>query len=185
MKHVGEQGPAFLVDMHSRFSKEIARQVDPLEDSQYLHVTQSSHNPTKITVELPCMKLAFFVNKDRQLESSNLRGQVINEPQSTGTMLGLRNQLVLRAKDPMAKSLPQSSVVLIPFGKVNFGLQNHHARVTIDRGSARHIDFYQYKVDMDLGYLASNNTSLTSHLFKIYLHAVTSHCLADLVSGSG
>ncbi|KAG8733067.1 hypothetical protein FRC10_000456, partial [Ceratobasidium sp. 414] len=183
MRQAGEKGSALLTDMHSRFFKDIARQIDPLEASQYLHVTQSSRDPAKITVELPRMKLAFFVNENMQLESSNLRGQIIDEAQSTGTMLGLCNQLVLRAKDPVAKSLPRSSVVLIPYGEVDFGLQNHHARVTINRGSARHVNFFQYKVDTDLGCLAGNNTSLTGRLFKIYLHAVTSHCLADSLTG--
>ncbi|KAG9094746.1 hypothetical protein FS749_011921 [Ceratobasidium sp. UAMH 11750] len=183
MRQIGEQGSILLADMHSRFFKDVACQIDPLEDPQYLHITQCSRDPARITVELPRMKLAFFINEDRRLESSNLSGQVIDEAQSSGTMLGLVNQLVLRPRDSTAKSFPQSNVVLIPSGKVDFRLQNHHARVTINRGSGRHVNFYQYKVDMDLGYLTSNNTSLTSRLFKIYLHAVTSHCLPDPLTG--
>ncbi|KAG9126633.1 hypothetical protein FRC07_002686 [Ceratobasidium sp. 392] len=180
-------GSTVLLDVHSPTFNDIARQIDPLESSRYLHVTRSSRSPAqdfaRVTVKLPRMKLTFFVNEHDQLESDNLGAHVIDEAQSTGTLFGLRNQLVLRAKDPIKQSLPQSRTVLIPYGDVKFGLQNHHVQVTIDRGSGRHLAFYLYKVDTDLGYLASSNTSLTSRLFKIYLHAVTSHCLPDPLTG--
>ncbi|KAG8775277.1 hypothetical protein FRC12_001580, partial [Ceratobasidium sp. 428] len=187
MEQANGNGSTLLVDIHSPAFKAIARQIDPLESSRYLHATRPTREfaqgAIRITIELPRMKLAFFVNDDMQLESSNLRGHVIDESQSTGTMFGLRNQLVLRAKDPIRQSLPQSRAVLIPYGWIEFSLSGHHSRVTINNGSERHVDFYQYKVDTDLGYLASGNTSLTSRLFKIYLHALTSHCLPDPLTG--
>ncbi|KAG9102907.1 hypothetical protein FRC06_000826 [Ceratobasidium sp. 370] len=182
MERVDENGSTLLLDVHSLSFKQIARQIEPLESSQYLRITRASTGP-KVSVELPRMRLVFFVNRDGQLESSNFRDQVIDERQSTGTMFGLYNQLVLRAKGPMAKSLHQSRAVLIPHGEVCFELQNSHAQVTINRGLERQVAFHRYKVDTDLGYLASSSTSLTSRLFKIYLHAVTSHCLADPLTG--
>ncbi|KAG8719382.1 hypothetical protein FRC09_011187 [Ceratobasidium sp. 395] len=187
MEQSNGNGSTILLDIHSPAFIAIARQISPLESSRYLHAIRSTHEfargATRITISLPRMKIAFFVNKKMQLESGNLRGHVIDENQSTGTMFGLRNQLVLRAKDPIVQSLPQSRAVLIPYGKIEFSLRDHHSRVTIDNGSEQHIGFYQYKVDTDLGYLASGNTNLTSRLFKIYLHALTSHCLPDPLTG--
>jgi hypothetical protein len=179
MQQVAEERTTQLVDIHSRTFKSIARQLAPLESSRYLHITSAALG---LSTELPRMELSFFVNRTMQLESHNLRGQVIDENQSTGTMFGLQNQLVLCAKDPITASLPQSRTVLIPHGVVSFSTRDNHARVAIDPGEGRHVVFYQYKVDSDLQYL-SGNTNLTSRLFKIYLHALTSHCLLDPLTG--
>ncbi|KAG8789659.1 hypothetical protein FRC12_013327 [Ceratobasidium sp. 428] len=187
MEQTNGNGSTILLDIHSPAFKAIARHIGPLESSRYVHATQSTRDfaqdITQINVGLPRMKLAFFVNEDMQLESSNLRGHVIDESQSTGTMFGLRNQLVLRTKDLIRQSLPQSRAVLIPYGKIECSLSGHHSRVTINNGSERHVGFYQYKIDTDLGYLANGDTNLTSRLFKIYLHALTSHCLPDPLTG--
>ncbi|KAB5592331.1 kinase-(PK-like) protein [Ceratobasidium theobromae] len=174
LKHV-ESG-SLLVDIHSSLFCSIAQQLNPLESCRYLHVTQPPN--AQIQVELPRMKLLFYINKDLRLESDNFRGQIIDHNQSVGVMFGLKNQLVLCAKDHNAGSLSQFRSVLIPYGNISFAAQGHHASVTIDLGSERHISFYRYKVDTDLNRLASD-TGLTSRLFKIYLHALTSHCLPD------
>jgi hypothetical protein len=179
MEQDTETRSTLLVDMHSPTFKSIASQLAPLESSRYLHVTSTSLG---VSIDIPRMRLSFFVNKATQLESKNLRGQVIDDNQSTGSMFGLHNQLVLCAKDPIAKSLPQSRTVLIPYGAVSFSTRDNHAHVTINPGEARYIVFYQYKVDSDLQYLAGN-TNLTSRLFKIYLHALTGHCLPDPLTG--
>ncbi|KAF8601975.1 hypothetical protein BDV93DRAFT_607791 [Ceratobasidium sp. AG-I] len=175
-----EAGLLSLADVHSSLVRSISQRLAPLETQRYLHVTYS---PTRqINVELPRMKLSFFINSDRDLESHNMRRQVVDENQSSGSMLGLRNQLLLRAKDQAAQDLPQSRTVLIPHGTVHFSTQENHASVTINVGTNREVAFHQYKVDTDLCYLAST-TSLTSRLFKIYLHALTSYCLPDPLTG--
>ncbi|KAG8739716.1 hypothetical protein FRC10_005235 [Ceratobasidium sp. 414] len=171
-----------LIDVHSPTFKSIAGQIAPLEDARYIYATLSQSAAQKVLVELPRMKLKFFVNENLQLESENFRKLVVDESQTTGTMFGLRNQLVLCAKDPVGQSLPRSRSVLIPYGTVKFATRAGQAHVTIDPGSKQNVVFYQYKVDSDLGYLAGS-VSLTSRLFKIYLHALTSHCLPDPLTG--
>ncbi|KAF8602020.1 hypothetical protein BDV93DRAFT_584535 [Ceratobasidium sp. AG-I] len=173
-------GSSFLADIHSSLFQSISQQLAPLETSRYLHATYSAAK--QITIDLPRLKLSFFVNENRALESHNLRGQIVDENQSSGAMLGLQNQLLLRAKDSAAQNLPQPRTVLIPFGAVQFSTQDHHVLVSIDVGINREVMFCQYKVDTNLRYLAAN-TDLTSRLFKIYLHAITSHCLPDPLTG--
>ncbi|QRV92776.1 kinase-like protein [Ceratobasidium sp. AG-Ba] len=172
-----------LVDVHSSLFQEISRRISPLESSQYLHIVQSGSHPPEIEVELPRLKLSFFVNSNQQLESRNFRGQVVDENQSSGTMIGLRDQLVLRAKDQIAKTSQQSRAVLIPYGVVRFKACGYHTEVSIDRGLGPSVTFYHYRIDQDLGCLANSNTSLTSRLFKIYIHAITSYCLPDPLLG--
>ncbi|KAF8597360.1 hypothetical protein BDV93DRAFT_596797 [Ceratobasidium sp. AG-I] len=166
----------YLLDFHSLPFQSIARQISPLETLRYLHATHSTSEGT--VIDLPRMRLSFFINEQMQLESSNLHGLVVDRNQSSGTMLGLRNQLLLCTKKPAALKLHQSRIVLIPHGRVDFETVGNHVMVTIDSGSDRQVVFHQFKVDKDLQYLSST-TGLTSRLYKIYLHAVTSHCLVD------
>lgn len=171
-----------LIDMHNLLFRSISLQIGPLELPHYLHVTFSELLGSQIQVELPRMQLSFFINADMQLESINFRDDVIDHNQSTGTMFGLKNQLVLVAKDPISQSLTRSRSVLIPHGDVNFKQNNHHVDVAVDLGSNRHISFHRYLVDTDLGFLASD-AGLTSRLYRVYLHALTSHCLPDPLTG--
>ncbi|QRV92773.1 kinase-like protein [Ceratobasidium sp. AG-Ba] len=183
MQVVTEAGLRFLLDKHSPEFLKLAARISPLESSSYLHIIRSDDNMPEVMVELPRMKLAFTVNEEMQLESMNFRGQIIDTIQSSGTLFGLKDQLVLCAKDSTAKSLPRSKSVLVPYGSVDFSLRSNHTQVTIDRGPDRYVNFYHYQIDTDLGCLTNTNTSLTSRLFKIYLHALTSHCLPDPLTG--
>ncbi|KAG8735796.1 hypothetical protein FRC11_003009, partial [Ceratobasidium sp. 423] len=169
-----------LVDIHSPAFGYISRSISRLESDRYLHVTRAVSG--LIEVELPRMKFSFFINDDNQLESRNFRGQVLDENQSAGTMFGLKNQLLLRARGSIDQSFPRSKSVLIPDGEISFTTQGHHVSVSIAFDSRRDVDVYRYKIDEDLGYLATD-AGLTSRLFKIYLHALTSHCLPDPLTG--
>lgn len=170
-----------LVDIHSPLFRSISCRLSPLESPRYLHVTLSGSSETRVQVELPRMRLSFFLNMNMQLESTNFHGQIIDDDQSAGTFFGLRNQLVLCAKDPIARSLPRSRSVLIPDGGVKFEEEGHHVSVIIWSNSRR-VLFHRYMIDMDLGYLA-NDAGLTSRLYKVYLHALTSYCLPDPLTG--
>ncbi|CAE6381212.1 unnamed protein product [Rhizoctonia solani] len=171
---------SFLIDIHDAVFKSLARSIGPLESDRYLHVSRSVDG--LVELDLPRMKLSFFVNDAHQIESNNFRDQVLDENQSAGTLFGLKNQLVLRAKHSLAQSLPRSRSVLIPDGEVSFSKHNHHVSVSVRFDSRRNVDVHRYMIDEDLGYLATD-AGLTSPLFKIYLHALTSHCLPDPLTG--
>ncbi|KAG8713331.1 hypothetical protein FRC09_018831, partial [Ceratobasidium sp. 395] len=182
MRRITENQPISLLGAHDPMFRSIINQLCPLEDPRYISAIILATSPQRISVELPRMKLTFFVNENRQLESDNFRGLVVDESQSTGTMFGLYNQLVLCTKSPVGQLLPRSRCVLIPHGTVNFTAYGGHVRVTINHGSSQHIVFHQYKVDADLGCLAGS-VGLTSRLFKLYLHALTSYFLPDPLTG--
>ncbi|CAE6491982.1 unnamed protein product [Rhizoctonia solani] len=169
-----------VIDIHSTLFKSLSFSLGPLESNQYLHVTRSVEG--LVEAELPRMKLSFFINEDNQLESRNFRGQVLDENQSAGTLFGLKNQLLLRAKKTFDQSLPRSRSLLIPDGVVNYDTDGHHVSVSIQSDSLRNVDIYHYKIDDDLNYLVTD-AGLTSRLFKIHLHALTSHCLPDPLTG--
>ncbi|CUA77979.1 Protein Ycf2 (chloroplast) [Olimarabidopsis pumila] [Rhizoctonia solani] len=169
-----------LFDIHNASFKSLARSIGPLESDRYIHVSRSVDG--LVELDLPRMKLSFFINDSHQIESHNFRDQVLDENQSAGTLFGLKNQLVLRAKHPLAQSLPRSRSVLIPDGDVSFTKQSHHVSVSVRFDSRRNVGVYRYMIDEDLRYLATD-AGLTSRLFKIYLHALTSYCLPDPLTG--
>lgn len=160
----------------------VSDRLNPLESPRHLCLTLSKSSDVRIQVELPRMRLSFFINKDMQLESSNFPGQVIDEDQVTGTFFGLRNQLVLCTKDPVVRLLPLARSVLIPHGEVEFENDKYHVAVTIKLNSNKRVMVHRYLIDTDLGHLISDG-GLTSRLYKIYLHAVTSYCLPDPLTG--
>ncbi|KAI0318912.1 hypothetical protein OF83DRAFT_1113237 [Amylostereum chailletii] len=172
----------YLVDIHSNTFHMLSCTLRPLESAQHIHV-MSSH-VLRLSAHLPRFKLAFFINDTRELESSNHPGIVVDENQSSGTMFGLENQLVLRHSLPMAQTLPRSRRVIIPHGTPSFTFDNgRHTQVRIDiPSSSRRVVWYEYAIDTDLQVLTCN-VSLISRLYKAYLHALTSSCLPDPLTG--
>ena len=171
------QGTRYLVDIRSGTFEGIAARIRNLEYPEYLTMVYDEQD--MISIELPRFRLSFFLNGD-ELESKNMHGMVIDNNQSTGTMIGLTSQLVLRHKEPTFASLPRSRHVLIPYGVVHFSLtpDGNHIRVRINTRSTRQIIWHKYEIDFDLGTLVGN-VSLTSRLYRIYLHALCSHPLLD------
>ncbi|KAI0066738.1 hypothetical protein BV25DRAFT_1972593 [Artomyces pyxidatus] len=186
MVHGQEGGsPDFLIDVHRPTASMLGDRLRPLESLNYLTITytRTAESPL-LSVNLPRLRLSFYLNGSLELESQNLPGMVVDEVQSSGTMFGLRNQLVLRANDPQRRTLPQSRRVLIPHGRILFSesVQENHAHVYINTGSETRVAVHEYKIDDDLGALVSTS-NLSSKLYKCYLHAVTSHCLPDPLTG--
>ncbi|KJA23151.1 hypothetical protein HYPSUDRAFT_138178 [Hypholoma sublateritium FD-334 SS-4] len=189
MSH-GEKRRQKLIDFGSLTFHSIANRFYPLEHLEHLTaVLDLDCQPIRILIDLPRFGLSFFLNENSEMESNNMHNMIVDSNQCTGTMIGLRNQLVLRHKDVNFASLPRLRLVIIPHGKVQFTLHPNedHVSVSIDTdcNSQRQITWYKYDIDTDLGNLVGN-FSLTSRLFKIYLHALCSHSLADpLTSQTG
>ncbi|KAF9470842.1 hypothetical protein BDN70DRAFT_642841, partial [Pholiota conissans] len=174
-------GAVKLVDIRSKTFRRIAARVAPLESPEYLVITAGIDSQSHLlSVELPQLRLSFFLNTDDDMESSNMHGMVIDDDQSTGTLIGLSSQLILRHKEDTFASLPRSRIVLIPFGEVQYSISPsaNHVCVRIDTKSQQQVKWYKYEIDTDLGLLAGS-VNITSRLFLIYLHALTSHPLPD------
>src|SRR5882762_2692185 len=166
-----------LIDIHSPTFYQISTRLKPLEYAQYLTVTYTA-DCHSLSVDLPRFRLSFFLNEELELESQNMPGMVIDLNQSSGTLFGLSNQLVLRTQHPVAAELPRSRRVIVPFGEIQFRPQGYHMSITIDTSSESSVKYHDYKIDSDLGRLVGT-VSLISKLYKIYLHAISSHCLPD------
>ncbi|KAG0706484.1 hypothetical protein DFH29DRAFT_995866 [Suillus ampliporus] len=108
------------------------------------------------TLIYPRYGLEFFIDEDGELQSRNMRNMVVDAIQSTGTMLGLVNQLILRPKSHIADEYPRT--VIIPDGRISYSANGPSRCLT-------------------------GNVGLTSKLYQALLHAVTSGCLPDPLTG--
>ena len=186
-----QKGSEFLVDIRSQSWAMVSRLLQPLDTPQNLLVSASQIDSSEpmtslqLSVSLPRYGLSFYVDKDGDLQSHNMRGMVYDEDQSIGTLFGLVNRLVLRPKirDPDAVELIPRCV-LIPDGEISFQKDGHHVRIEVNtpRPALERVTYQTYKVDIDLSCL-TGNVSLTNKLYCVYLHALTSGCSTDPLTG--
>ncbi|KAG1810865.1 uncharacterized protein BJ212DRAFT_1484001 [Suillus subaureus] len=172
---------ATLIDIRSHTWDMISKRMRPLEDAYCIMVTcnRGPGNTHLLKADLPRYGLEFFIDEDGELQSRNMRNMVVDDIQSTGTMLGLVNQLVMRPKSQFMDEHPRT--VIIPDGRISYTIDEHHVQVTITTEGAR-VAYHLYRVDTDLCCL-TGLVGLTNKLYQALLHAVTSGCLPDPLTG--
>ncbi|KAF2802615.1 uncharacterized protein BDZ99DRAFT_401210 [Mytilinidion resinicola] len=170
------KGYMALMESTGLTGRAITSLLSPLENEEHIHIM--IHETTSaISVQLPRLNLDFVLGVDLlSLESKQFRGMRVDPNQAVGTMTGLKNKLVLSTLDNAERCM------VVPFGTVRFAKNGDHVHVTIDTGAEPQVPYYVYQVDEVLGRLTGDN-SLKSNLYMIYLHAVTSYCLPDNLTG--
>jgi hypothetical protein len=164
-----------LVDYQSSAFKMISQRLSSLEKPAFMQIIYVPRTGLAY-VTLSRLRLRFTLAVGGELESDDLPSMVVDTSQSVGTFVGLRNQLVLCHKNP---ALCHQRCVLVPHGnRVQSIRDGGHVQIVIDTSDQTSVRYHRYDVDHDLGRLTSH-ASLTSRLFKIYLHAITSSCLPD------
>ncbi|KUJ20152.1 uncharacterized protein LY89DRAFT_716588 [Mollisia scopiformis] len=166
-----------LVEPGSPTAVVIQRWLKPLENPPNINIYYNDEIE-ETEVCLPRMNLDFIL-RDTELESKQFRGMIVDTNQYIGTLHGLQHKLVLRdIQGP-------SRITIVPHGTVSYHRRKHHVQVSIYTGLSDKIPYHQFVIDKDLGLLIDNG-NLRSRLFKLYLHALTSHCLPDpLTSRTG
>lgn len=170
------KGTSRLVDVRSLTSEQICGLLSPLQESTDIHTFVDTET-RQLTVDLPRMKLQFILKAGSEaLESKTFRGMFVDRNQSFGSFTGLKSKLVL------AGPVETARIVIIPEGKFTFFVSDHHVNVSINVGTSKDVKYHVYTIDTQLG-LLSDNGSLKSRLVRAYLHALTSHCLVDDLTG--
>ena len=172
-----QSGDKRLVDIRSSTAQLISRVIQPLENASYIHISVAK-KINRLDIHLPRMNLDFFTNQsDTYIKSKQFRGMAIDGRQSIGTLTGLIDKLVLQEIDGKCRSL------LVPYGEVQYEREGEHVQVNIFTSlSSKFVDYYLYAIDDQLGRLVDEG-SLHSRLFRLYLHAITSYCLPDRLTG--
>ena len=159
----------------------VSSKLASLEVPKHIHVTTvitSTTSEPNLLVSLARFKLSFYLNTSGEMESVNFRNMVIDSDQSTGTMIGLESQLVLSQKDPNV-DLFRARSVIIPFGDVKSDMwPKVMIRISEEQSLVR---YFKYDIDTILRSLVS--VTFLADLYKIYLHAITSHPCPDPLTG--
>jgi len=142
-----------------------------------------------IQVQLPRYRLAFsMVAGQTTMVSAQYKDYAIDADQSMGTLVGLENRLVLR-RPCETSALLDSRLVLIPAGDdISPGpvgavdARVSSTAIAIGGDPSLHIKHHAFEFDCALGRLKDSGT-VHSKLLLCYLHAITSYCLPDRLTG--
>ncbi|KAK1255540.1 hypothetical protein MKX08_009535 [Trichoderma sp. CBMAI-0020] len=170
---VMEKSNKFLLGLTDVAVQRLHKLLAPLENSDYIHVIANSDS-NRVDIELPRFQLEFWSNQQSdKVYSRQFRDMHIDPCQNIGALIGLESKLVLT--DGL-----QRRKLLLPSGKAKWRDSEGHIRVFIPYGISEKVHFYD--IDTLLGRLVDNG-SLQSKLILCYLHALTSHCLPDPLTG--
>lgn len=169
------RGPHRMMSPHSETAGHIAAILGPLESIMHIHMLYNSQE-RQIDLQLPRLKLEFYLQSKHDgwqtIRSRQFQGMQVDEDQSTGTLVGLRSKLVLKASANTGKRL-----ILIPEGLVSVTKSSSgHVDVSVANGTASRVQIYG--IDSHLCRTTDNGT-LQTKLFLCYLHALTSYCVPD------
>ncbi|RAL16905.1 uncharacterized protein BO97DRAFT_439831 [Aspergillus homomorphus CBS 101889] len=164
------QGSVSLISMRSETARSLSDVLEPVEKASKLHY-KLHHESDMVEIEIPRLRLGFNLQSGQSsIESRQYRGMVVDPDQSVGTLIGLRNKLVLLDRKTHNRR------VLIPEGQITWEQGNGHITVKVGWQAATSV--HVYLVNSDIGCLTDNGT-LQSKLLLCYLHAVTSFCIPD------
>ena len=171
----------FLIDPSDAISRAMHEVFSPLEQSifdlfiSFNYEQSNDHKPHPPTISLPRYNLTFSLTAQGDLQSLSHRGYLVDPSQDIGTLYGLSNMLVLRS--PSTAS--QKRRLILPIGSFEASSDgNTHPNVTIAIDpDATSVKYHLYEVDDILGRLL--DTTLFGRLYRLYLHSLTAHQLAD------
>ncbi|KAK3367194.1 hypothetical protein B0T24DRAFT_581750 [Lasiosphaeria ovina] len=171
------KGPCLVMDPRKPTAEHIALNILGSIENELDISCMFDTNTRTLTVDLPRMGLSFCAQEGQGfLKSRNYTGMRVDEDQEVGTLIGLKNKLVLK---PDGGGGPRQ--VLIPRGDVlpEYFERDNAVQVSIGRGLTQAFVCHDaYVVDDKLGCLIDSG-SLQSKLYLCLLHASTSHCLPD------
>lgn len=157
-----------------------------LEHPKFVVMAYRPKSLHPLSIQLPRFRLNFLLDMENErIQCQSLPNTFVDPNQSIGALHGLKNKLVLHnnIRDQQA-DFPRIRRVLIPHGCISFRQCDGHVAVEIDIDiqTQREVSYYGYIIDLELRSLIGDG-SLESRLFKTYLHALTSYCLSDTLTG--
>ena len=168
----------FLVAPNHTLGRTIHNVFLPLEPSIFdLFITfRSTNDDTQpLSISLPRYNLAFSVTDQGDIGCLSHRGFIVDSNEDVGTLYGLSNKLVL-CRPSMVR---RERKVIIPIGSIRPSSNGvKHPKVSIDMpDNAVLVRYRVYEVDELLGRL--REATFSDRLYRLYLHALTSHQLVD------
>ena len=176
-------GSSALISITSYTACTLSEVFSHLEEEQHIHIILD-RTTRALHIQIPRLQLDFSLARGgNELQSRQYRGMIVDPDQAIGTLVGLTSKLVLRSA-----RLIQDRLVLIPVPRIfesrtiAYGktFDQHHVFVNINKDEAHKV--YAYALDTTLGRVLGSG-EVQQSLFLALLHALTSHCLPDLMTG--
>lgn len=170
-RRIARRRTSALVDPSSSLFNFVARIFQDFEDSR--HITL--HQPEKgaLSIELRRFELSFFVNEKGLLECQQLKAE-IDPNQDAGTWYGLLPKIILRELFN-----PKNRSVLVPLGPLRYERRGPHVALGTNIIEPAYGRFF---LDEVLGRVTCAPEPRLLYT-KALLHASTSFCLADPLTG--
>ena len=167
-----------LVAPNHALGRTIHNIFSPLEPNIFnLFITfRSTEQGTQpLSISLPRYNLAFAVTQQGNLDCLSHRGFIVDSDEDIGTLYGLSNKLVLCRPCKVGRERK----VIVPIGSITPSSTGaNHPKVSVGMASdAAFVRYRVYEVDELLGRL--REATFSDRLYRLYLHALTSHQLVD------
>jgi hypothetical protein len=159
-----------VVGLRTATAKTIASVLMSLTISRRTHcILQQDHETLKI--DIPAIRLGFHLMQGRsELKSKEFPAMAVDADQGLGTLVGLKNRLILKSK-------AGDRMMLLPEASVRYEQCDGHVSVRIVNVDEIN-QVHAIRIDEQLGRLVDSG-DLGCKLFVAYLHALTSFCLPD------
>jgi hypothetical protein len=169
------KGGSFVIGVASATSKQVSDVLEPLADRPRIH--NLLQPCAKILhINIPTLRVNFHLESGSSLlESQESRSMVVDDDQTLGTFIGLHSKVLLRHLKTSDR------VVLVPESNdVHFLQECGRIKVSVSKSSISKV--HTVHIDPLLGRLRSSG-ELSCNLYLAYLHALTSFCLVDPLTG--
>ncbi|AEO68380.1 uncharacterized protein THITE_2145549 [Thermothielavioides terrestris NRRL 8126] len=172
----------FLIDPHSPTAEAVSTFLSPIESIDNVDIIYHPEKHTAV-IDLPRFSLSFtLLEGESMIRSKHYSGMRIDECQRIGALVGLQNKLVLK-QDGIPECCTPLRIVLVPRGPLKSRILSHHVSVEVACNPGElHVKHDAFTIDPLLGQIRTTG-SLSSRLYLCRLHALTSHCLPDPLTG--
>ncbi|KAK5662476.1 hypothetical protein OQA88_8387 [Cercophora sp. LCS_1] len=175
-----------VIEPKSNTATQISAVMRPIEGERHIDLMWKDTGSTdkvlrELVINLPRLSISFLLEEgSSNIRSKNYTGMFIDRSQCLSSLVGLENKLILRSH---SIGSPPSRLVLVPRGEVLSSCNTEHVRVTIHPEiHLGRILYDSFQIDDTLGQLKDSG-ALESKLFLCLLHAVTSNCVPDPLTG--
>ncbi|KAL2261316.1 hypothetical protein VTK26DRAFT_4409 [Humicola hyalothermophila] len=181
-RRVLTQAGRYLIEPQSKTSRALSEILSPIEASKHLDIIFNPENNT-VVLDLPRFSLSFTLAEgEKSIKSKHYAGMCIDRCQNLTALIGLQTKLVL-TQEGLSNSSSPTRMVLVPRGQVCPTNRSDHVEVNIVLPpNTRHLKHDAFTIDVMLGRITTNG-ALSSQLYLCLLHASTSHCLPDPLTG--
>ncbi|KAL1895128.1 hypothetical protein Cpir12675_003400 [Ceratocystis pirilliformis] len=166
-----------ILPLSSLEFKTIAKVFSCFEEARHLEVSFQA-DTGMLNIQLPRFKHEFFMNsKTSDLVSKQYRGMKVAHKPDLGTLHGLKNKLVL-----CGLADPSRHKVLVLDGKEVVSQASDTGLTQVLIQPIEPFKIHAYDIDYTLGRLVDNG-DFYSKLYICYMHALTSFCVPDELTG--